>query len=127
MKLLLDTHTFIWWNSAPQRLSLTVIEAIEDPANQIIVGTISLCEIAIKAQLGKLQLHRPLDEIVQDQVSQGIQTLDLSTSPVRQISKLPDHHKDPFDRALIAQATVEMATLATKDSVMSAYHIPLLW
>ncbi len=127
MKLLLDTHSFIWWDSAPHLLSISAREAIEDPTHQVLVSTISLWEIAIKSQLGKLQLHRPLDEIVHDQVSQGIQILDFSTPHVLQVPKLPDHHKDPFDRALIAQATVEMATLVTKDSAMSAYQIPLLW
>ncbi len=127
MKLLLDTHSFIWWDSAPHLLSVAAREAIADPGHQVIVSTISLWEIAIKTQLGKLTLHRPLDEIVQDQAAQGIRILAFGAAHVLQISKLPDHHKDPFDRALIAQSMVERATLVTKDSAMSAYQIPLLW
>ncbi|HET6424181.1 MAG TPA: type II toxin-antitoxin system VapC family toxin [Planctomycetaceae bacterium] len=127
MKLLLDTHAFIWWDSSPQQLSVTARRALEDANNEVVVSVISLWEIAIKQQLGKLKLHRALDEIVADQVHQGLQTLDFGTAHVLQISRLPDHHKDPFDRALIAQAMVENATLVTKDATMSAYHIPLLW
>lgn len=127
MKLLLDTHTFIWWDSSPQQLSSTARQALEDPNNEILISTISLWEIAIKHQLGKLTLQRTLDEIVADQLSQGLQSLSFDTPHVLQISHLPDHHKDPFDRALIAQALVEGATLVTKDSTISAYQVPLLW
>lgn len=127
MKLLLDTHTFIWWDSSPDQLSNPAREALEDPTNEVFVSTISLWEMVIKNQLGKLTLHRPLHVILADQVSQGLRTLPFDTPHVLQISNLPDHHKDPFDRALIAQAQVENAILVTKDSDMSAYQVSLLW
>ncbi len=127
MNLLLDTHSFIWWDSSPHLLSMTARAALEDPTNEVRVSTISLWEIAIKAQLGKLTLHRPLDEIVSDQISQGLRTLVFDTSHALRILQLPHHHKDPFDRALIAQAMVENATLVTRDSAIAAYQVPLLW
>jgi PIN domain nuclease of toxin-antitoxin system len=127
MKLLLDTHAFIWWDSDLSRLPSKSRAAIEDPANEVLLSVVCLWEIAIKSSLGKLIVNRPLKEIYQDQIGQGLQRLSFDVEHVFYLETLPEHHKDPFDRALIAQAGVEQAILVGCDAAFAAYRIPLLW
>jgi PIN domain nuclease of toxin-antitoxin system len=91
------------------------------------LSVVSLWEITIKANLGKLTIEKPLHDILQDQVDQGLQVLPFLTAHVLYVGQLPAHHKDPFDRALIAQAFVEQAWLVSQDAMMTTYTLPILW
>ena len=102
MKLLVDTHIFIWWADQPERLSQAALSALEDEANELLLSVASVWEIQIKIQLGKLKLSLPLKELIKNQQ----ETNNLTVSPVAlphvlALDALPFHHKDPFDRLLI--------------------------
>jgi len=127
MKLLLDTHIFIWWVDQPENLSLAALSALEDEANELLLSVASVWEMQIKIQLGKLKLSLPLKELINNQQ----ETNDLMVSPVAlthvlALNSLPFHHKDPFDRLLIAQSIEEKLTIVTADSQFSAYSAKLL-
>ncbi|MEO0556717.1 MAG: type II toxin-antitoxin system VapC family toxin [Bacteroidota bacterium] len=127
MKVLLDTHTFIWADAEPHRLSGVVAEAIRDPGNEVLLSVVSLWEIQIKVMLGKLALRAPLEQILDDQDANGISMLELTTGHVLALSALPPLHRDPFDRMLAAQASAENAVLATGDQTLATYPIRTLW
>lgn len=128
MKVLLDTHAFIWWDSDPSKLSLRARAACENPANVVLFSVASAWEMQIKLQLGKLQLKRPLPEIVEAQrQSNGVEVLPIGLDHVLALQDLPAHHRDPFDRLLIAQANVESATLISHAPVFAAYPVDVLW
>lgn len=128
MRLLLDTHTFIWWDIAPTQLSSHVLALCQDPKNQLLLSVVSVWEMEIKWQLGKLRLHKPLADIIADQQrTNGVEILSMVLSHALALEMLPLHHKDPFDRLLIAQATVEDVSLVSRDSVFSAYPIVVVW
>lgn len=112
MKWLLDTHTFLWWLSSPNQLTQPAATAIADPANEVQVSVITLWEIAIKRAIGKLQA--PID-LQSDVARAGFQLLPLTVAHIVATEQLPLHHRDPFDRMLIAQAQLEGATLVTRD------------
>ena len=121
MKLLLDTHAFIWWDSDPAKLSPTALALCSDPANLLVLSVTSLWEIQIKRQLGKLDLRLPLVEIVaHQQETNGVAVLAIAQAHVLALEDLPTHHRDPFDRLLVAQAVVEGATLISADAVLKS-------
>ncbi len=127
MRLLLDTHIFIWWADQPEKLSPAALSALEDEANELILSVASVWEMQIKIQLGKLKLSLPLKDLIKNQQ----ETNDIAVSPVAlthvlALDALPFHHKDPFDRLLIAQGIEEDLTLVTADSQFSAYSVKLL-
>jgi len=128
VKLLLDTHTFIWWDSEPQRLSQQVLNMCQDPENVLLVSVASLWEMQIKLQLGKLKLNTPLAELVlgQQEINK-IDILDIKLEHVLALGKLPSYHKDPFDRLLIAQADIEEAILVSKDQIFTEYAVKVAW
>ena len=118
MKLLLDTHTFLWALSEPNRLSKKQIAAMEDPTNKVHVSSISITEIAIKASLGKLELSfDPIDAAERS----GFEMLDFSAKDALLLKDLPFHHRDPFDRMLITQAISRKLVFVTQDSLMDPY------
>ena len=118
MKLLLDTHTFLWALSEPNRLSKKQITAMEDPTNKVYVSSISITEIAIKASLGKLKLSfDPIDAAERS----GFEMLDFSAKDALLLKDLPFHHRDPFDRMLITQALSRKLIFVTQDSLMDPY------
>jgi PIN domain nuclease of toxin-antitoxin system len=128
VKLLLDTHTFIWWDSNPAQLSPGALALCSDPANELVVSVTSLWEIQIKRQLGKLDLRLPLAEIVaHQQKTNGVAILPILQAHVLALDELPLHHRDPFDRLLIAQAKVERAGLVSVDPAFKAYPVEVLW
>ncbi|MFN0087400.1 MAG: type II toxin-antitoxin system VapC family toxin [Blastocatellia bacterium] len=128
MKLLLDTHAFIWWDSEPDKLSLKAMAACKDAANVLVVSVASIWEVQIKIQLGILTLRMPLVDVIQDQQQKnGVQILPVSLKHVLAIDQLPFHHKDPFDQMLMAQANAEGATIVSKDSELSKYPVRILW
>jgi PIN domain nuclease of toxin-antitoxin system len=128
VKLLLDTHTFIWWDSAPAKLSAAALALCGDRANQLILSVASLWEIQIKRQLGKLDLRLPLAEIVaHQQETNGLAILPIVQAHVLALEALPSHHRDPFDRLLVAQAVVEETVLVSGDPVLKSYSVEIRW
>lgn len=127
MKLILDTHIFLWWDSEPGKLSKTALDAIEDKSNSLFVSIISIWEIQIKKDIGKLTLRLSLEEMLKEQEKTNqIRVLGLETKHIFALEELAQHHKDPFDRAIIAQAKVEDLTVISNDSVFSSYDVKLL-
>ena len=123
MKLLLDTHIFLWALSEPNRLSSKQVNAVEDPTNTVYVSSISITEIAIKASLGKLELvFDPLDAAEKS----GFEMLDFSAKDALLLKDLPFHHRDPFDRMLITQAISRKLIIATQDSIIDRYECQIL-
>ena len=127
MKLLLDTHAFIWWDSDPAQLSAPALAALRDPANEVWLSVASVWEMVIKAQLGKLTLRLPLADIVRQQQANGLQVLPVTLAHTLAVEGLPAIHKDPFDRVLIAQTNVEGAQLVSADQVVRQYPVRVLW
>lgn len=127
MKLLLDTHIFIWLDSAPGKLSPQAHALCADTSNTLLLSVVSAWEMQVTAQLGKLTLMLPLQQIITgQQQANGIQILPVELAHVLALDSLPLHHKDPFDRLLIAQAIVEGATILTADRAFAAYPVPVL-
>ena len=128
MNLLFDSHSFIWWDSDQSQLSPAALAACLDPANRLFLSSASVWELQIKYQLGKLTLNKPLDQIVRDQLrGNRIQLLPIKLAHIFGLQLLPHHHRDPFDRMLIAQTMTEQYTLVGCDHEFAAYGIPLLW
>ena len=127
MKLLLDTHIFIWWADQPEKLSPAALSALEDEANELLLSVASVWEMQIKIQLGKLKLNLPLKELVNNQQeTNDLTVLPVALAHVLTLDTLPFHHKDPFDRLLIAQGIEEAFTIVTADSQFSVYSVKLL-
>jgi len=123
MKLLLDTHIFLWALSEPNRLSQKQVIAMEDPTNTVYVSSISITEIAIKASLGKLELvFDPLDAAEKS----GFEMLDFSAKDALLLKDLPFRHHDPFDRMLITQAISRKLMIAIQDSIIDRYDCQTL-
>lgn len=123
MKLLLDTHIFLWALSEPHRLTSTQRSEIEDPSNKVYLSSISVSELAIKASLGKLPLtFDPLEVAEQS----GFSLLDFSAYDAMLLHQLPFHHRDPFDRMLITQSIAKGLTIATQDPLFEHYPCPIL-
>jgi len=129
VKLLLDTHAFLWWVFADRKLSRAARTAIEDDAeNDIFVSAASAWEIAIKYRIGKLPDARIVaDDIAAAIVAEGFNQLSVSVRHAQRAGSLNDHHRDPFDRMLIAQALTEDLTLVSNEKAFDAYAVPRLW
>jgi PIN domain nuclease of toxin-antitoxin system len=128
MKVLLDTHAFIWWDSDSAKLSPQARAACQDRANLVLLSVASVWEMQIKLQLGKLHLRLPLADVVaEQQQTNDIQVLPVALGHVLALQDLPAHHKDPFDRLLIAQANAEEAVLISHDPVFAHYPVKVLW
>ena len=128
MKALLDTHTFIWWANDDPSLSAAARNAIGDRTNEIFLSAVSTWEMAIKIAIGKLRLAVPLTSFVLSQSSQyQFRPLHITYDHTYQVEALPQHHRDPFDRLLIAQAMVEGLVLLTGDIKFAPYGVGILW
>jgi PIN domain nuclease of toxin-antitoxin system len=128
MRLLLDTHAFIWWDDDPSRLSETALAACEDANNILLLSIASVWEMQIKIQLQKLSFTLPLvEKIRQQQETNGLEILSISMNHVFALDNLPDHHRDPFDRLLVAQSLYENIPLISHDSQIAKYDINLVW
>jgi len=127
MKYLLDTHVIIWLAKGSDELPQNIKELIEDHANDIYVCSISLWEIAIKMNLGKLDLKLPLDKLLLDIKAGGFNVLQIGDSHLVKLLDLPYIHKDPFDRLIISTAIVEEMTLITIDENIHKYDVPWVW
>ncbi|NUM48577.1 MAG: type II toxin-antitoxin system VapC family toxin [Anaerolineales bacterium] len=127
MRLLLDTQIFIWWDSDLNRLPSHILALIQNPENTLVLSVASVWEIQIKAQLGKLDLNRPLTEIVQEQErTNRLELMPVQASHIYALDQLPFHHKDPFDRLLMAQALMEEMPILTVDSVFTLYPVQVI-
>jgi PIN domain nuclease of toxin-antitoxin system len=128
MKLLLDTHAFIWWDSEPARFSPRALAFCQDSENTLLLSVASTWEMQIKIQLGKLKLGLPLAELIENQQRiNSLEILRIELENVLALDQLPSVHKDPFDRLLVAQASVEGASLLTNDPVMANYPVNVIW
>ena len=128
MRALLDTHTFLWWVTNQPQLSETVSSILQDRQNQIFFSAASGWEIAIKAQLGKLEIPSQLEDFIASQLDlNSFQVLPIELKHALHIYHLPIHHKDPFDRILIAQSQVENLPLLTLDPQIIKYGINVIW
>ena len=128
MRLLLDTHVFIWWDSEPAKLSPRVLALCQDRENTLLLSVVSAWEIQVKIQLGKLKLHMPLARLIESQQeTNALEVLPITLDHVLALDALPVHHKDPFDRLLLAQSTVEDVVLVSKDSVFTNYPVKVVW
>ena len=128
MRLLLDTHVFVWMDLSPEKLSSTIAGLITSPENALFLSLASIWEMQIKIQLGKLTLTNSLaDTITTQQENNSIQLLPITVSHVLTVDNLPFHHRDPFDRLLIAQSQYEGLTLLTNDQQIQQYNVTWLW
>ena len=128
MKLLFDTHAFIWWDSEPTKLSARVLHLCQDRSNTLVLSVASIWEMQVKSQLDKLTFSSPLSELIEKQISvNGFIILPIELSHVLQLQNLPLHHKDPFDRLLIAQAIAENAMIVSNDSEVRRYSVKIIW
>lgn len=123
MNCLLDTHVFLWALAAPDELSPAARQAIQNPDNTVYVSAVTAVEISIKAALGKLDAPPELQEEIR---RRGFSELPLSYSHGEALRRLADHHADPFDRMLIAQAIVENLVVITRDDKFQSYPIKLI-
>jgi len=128
LRLLLDTHAFLWWVEDDSRVARNARIAIADPANDCFLSLASSWEMAIKISLGKLRLATPLERFVPDQLAaNGFRELAIDFRHVARVSRLPFHHRDPFDRILVAQALEEDLTLVSADRVFRTYGVRRVW
>jgi PIN domain nuclease of toxin-antitoxin system len=128
VQVLLDTHVLIWLVEGSRNLSDEARSAIEDENNILYLSVASLWEITIKLNLGKLDLQISIEEIVQSfLLPGGIEILQIKVNHLSILRDLPLHHRDPFDRLIIAQAQAEKMTLVSADGVFGQYGVDLLW
>lgn len=124
MRALLDTHVFLWWNMDDPRLSDSIREIISDGRNELLLSAASAWEIAIKAGRGRLTLPAPPQEYVADRLGlHGFRPLPISLGHALHVYNLPNHHRDPFDRLLVAQAQLEEIPILTADPVIARYDV----
>ena len=128
MRVLLDTCTFLWWMAEPDKLSASVRRLLLDRRNEILLSAASGWEISLKWRLGRLQLRAEPAAFIAEAVSaHALAHLPVSMAHAVRAGDLPLHHKDPFDRMLIAQAEIESVALATPDAAFGRYRVETLW
>ena len=128
MRLLLDTHAFLWFIMGSPNLSPSARALIEDGPNGRLLSVASLWEMAIKLSIGKLSLSAPFDVLIPQQLDiNGIEVLGIEVGHAAVVSTLPFHHRDPFDRLLIAQAIVERVPIISIDAAFDSYPVKRLW
>lgn len=121
MRLLLDTHTLIWWDNGA--LPARVAKRIRD-ADDVYVSSVTAWEIATKSSLGKIKVKGAVSEAIKDY---GFTELAITVGHAEAVHLLPNHHRDPFDRMLIAQAQTESLSLVSKDPALRLYDVPVVW
>jgi PIN domain nuclease of toxin-antitoxin system len=122
MRLLLDTHVFLWYITGDNRLGGSIRDAISDPKNDVYLSVISVWESIIKHQIGKLQLPQPPEEYLPAQRARHlVSSLELDEASVANLARLPLIHRDPFDRMLVCQAIQHDLTIVTVDDAVCAY------
>jgi len=128
MRLLLDTHVFLWWNEANPRLSRRAYDLLSDPSNRLFLSVVSVWEIVLKAHTRKLKLPSAAADYIPARLAHyDIEALPLILSHVLAAEDLPPNHRDPFDRILVAQAQVERLRIVTHDPQIRRYEIETVW
>ena len=128
MRYLLDTHTLLWYLSGDEQLSSRALELIEDRSNERFISIASLWEIAIKASLGKLPLDKPFERLFPERLSfNNIKILHITVDHLVKLTTIPFHHRDPFDRLIIAQGMVGNLPIISIDRVFDTYEIIREW
>jgi PIN domain nuclease of toxin-antitoxin system len=127
-RLLLDTHAFLWWVGDDPRLSATARRTLLTGASQLFLSAASAWEIAVKAELGKLRFNRELESFMADHLQANrITALPVSIDHALYVRHLPNHHRDPFDRLLVAQSLLEDLPLVTGDRILARYGVKVVW
>jgi PIN domain nuclease of toxin-antitoxin system len=124
VRLLIDSHTFVWWSDASPALGSAASAAIADPANEVLISVAALWELTIKVSSRKLSLPADLETLA---ASEGFAVLPIAFPHLRRLAELPRFHRDPFDRMMIAQALAERIPIATADKVFAAYGVQIVW
>ena len=128
MRVLIDTHIFIWYIQNNEKLPSPMFTLINDGRNEILFSTASIWEMAIKQSTGKLNLGVPYASFIKEQMKLNrIELLPIKLEHLEVVASLPFHHRDPFDRLLIAQAMVEALPIVSADSTFSSYPIQIIW
>ncbi|MBI4870735.1 MAG: type II toxin-antitoxin system VapC family toxin [Candidatus Riflebacteria bacterium] len=128
MNYLLDTHAFLWWTLDDRRLSDGVRRLLQAPPGEVYLSAASVWEIALKHSLGKIVLRAPLTRVVLEEADRcGLRSLPITREHACRSGDLPLHHRDPFDRLLVAQAQLEGLGLVTTDQAIRAYDVPVFW
>jgi PIN domain nuclease of toxin-antitoxin system len=128
VRLLLDTHAFLWWIADDGALTPAARAAISDPANECLFSAASAWEIAIKASIGKLTLTGDARRFLPEQMAaSGFEPLPVSVMHAARVADLPFHHRDPFDRLLAAQALEERVAIVSADTVFKKYGVKRIW
>ena len=128
MKYLLDTHTLLWFLKGDKKLSDKARQLIDSPRNSKFFSIVSLWEIAVKVSLGKLALDKSFERLFPEQLHfNRIEILDITVDSLTKLTTLPFHHRDPFDRLIIAQALVEGIPIIGADAAFDAYGISREW
>ena len=128
MRLLLDTHTFLWIVGDDARLSPAARSAFRSPQNEVLLSLASIWEILVKATLGKLPFPRPAAPYLRQQIRHTqVEVLPIMLAHVLRLESLPMRHRDPFDRILVAQALEERIPLVSRDRALAAYEVKVLW
>lgn len=128
MKYLLDTHTLLWFLKGDKKLSDKARQLIDSPRNSKFLSIVSLWEIAVKVSLGKLALDKSFERLFPEQLYfNRIEILDITVDSLTKLTTLPFHHRDPFDRLIIAQALVEGLPIIGADAAFDAYGISREW
>ncbi len=124
MRILLDTHVWLWTLASPDRIRGNARDLLDDPSNEIFLSAASAWEIAIKHRLGKLPLPEPADVFVKARMARdGVRPLPVSIEHALEVATLPDRHRDPFDRLIVAQARLEGMTIVSADTKIAAYDV----
>jgi PIN domain nuclease of toxin-antitoxin system len=124
VRLLIDSHAFVWWRAGSATLSRAAHHAIADPVNEVLISIAGLWELTIKEASGKLTFSDYLETMVREE---GFSVLSITFAHLRRLGALPRVHKDPFDRMMIAQSLAEGIPIATRDGVFASYGVQVVW
>ena len=128
MRLLLDTHAFIWYTTDSSRLTATGRSLIDNGENDILLSTASVWEMAIKHSIGRLTFSMPFMEFIKQQIAVNrIDILEITFDHIEVVASLPLHHRDPFDRLIIAQSMAKQIPILSVDAIFDAYAIARVW
>lgn len=127
MKVLLDTHALLWWFNEPARLSKKAAATLANPANTVYVSAAVAWEVAIKVNLGKLNALPLVTELARHVIEEGFTELPVSIDQAVRAGLLPRHHRDPFDRLLVAQAQELNVPILSSDAVLDQYDVKRIW